>query len=176
MPMIYVCPLEDVDANVADLAPSHLVSLLDPAHMIETPRGLMPDQHLKVGINDIAVPQAGLIAPEDRHIAELIEFLGGWPGEAPLLIHCWAGISRSTAAAFIALCQRNDGYELDLAYELRDRAPYANPNKRIIHIADRLMGRQGRMVAAVAAMGPPEFAPLGRTFSIDHRLDARDAK
>ena len=173
--MIYVCPLEDVEANVAVLAPSHLVSLLDPAHMIETPRGLHPDQHLKVGINDIAVPQAGLIAPEDRHISELIEFLAAWPGQEPLLIHCWAGISRSTAAAFIALCQRNDGYELDLAHELRDRAPYANPNKRIISIADRLMGRDGRMVAAIAAMGPPEFAPLGRTFSMDHRFDARDA-
>ncbi len=173
--MIYVCPLEDVEANVADLSPSHLVSLLDPAHMIETPRGLIPSQHLKVGINDIATPQAGLTAPEDRHIAELISFLAGWPGQKPLLIHCWAGISRSTAAAFIALCQRNDGYELDIAYELRDRAPYANPNKRIVSIADRLMGRQGRMIEAVAAMGPPEFAPLGRTFSINHRLDLRDA-
>jgi predicted protein tyrosine phosphatase len=169
--MIYVCPLSEVEANVARLAPSHLVSLLDPQTMIETPRAMIGRRHLKVGVNDIAQPQQGYIAPEEGHVRELVHFLGEWDEAAPLLIHCWAGISRSTASAFIALCQRNEGFEHEAAQLIRARAAHAQPNKRIVALADKLMGRNGRMVAAVAAMGPAEFVPEGFTFMLPHRLD-----
>lgn len=168
--MIYVCPLSHVEMNVAELAPSHMVSLLDPDHMIDTPAGMIGREHLKVGINDIAAPQQGYVAPEQVHVAQVIRFLSGWSANAPLLIHCWAGISRSTATAFIAMCQRNPGRELDAATMIRAQAPHAQPNRRIIAFADEIMGANGRMIAAVSAMGPASFVAEGTTFMLPHLL------
>lgn len=169
--MIYVCSLSAVESNVARLAPSHLVSLLDPAGMIDTPAGFDPRRHHKVGVNDIAAPVPGHVSPEEGHVAALIAFLRDWPGEAPLLIHCWAGVSRSTASAYIAACLWNEGREFEVALSLRDRAPHASPNKRIVHLADRLLSREGRMIAGLAAMGPADFVAEGPTFNLPHRLD-----
>ena len=45
--------------------------------------------------------------PCEEHVADLVQFALDWDRKAPLLIHCWAGISRSTAAAFITLCALN---------------------------------------------------------------------
>ncbi len=168
--MIYVCPLSHVAMNVGELAPSHLVSLLDPQNMIDTPAGMVGRHHLKVGINDISVPQEGYVAPAEAHVAGVISFLESWDAKAPLLIHCWAGISRSTATAFIAMCQRNPGREKDAALMIRAQAPHAQPNKRIVAFADRLMQADGRMIAALSAMGPAEFVPEGTTFNLPHLL------
>lgn len=168
--MITVCPLNAVETNVARLAPSHLISLLHPDEMITTPTGFDPARHLRVGINDIVAPEDGCIMPEEGHVAEVIEFLHGWRAEGRLLIHCWAGISRSTATAFIALCLWNEGREHDAARALRQAAPHAQPNRRIVHLADQLLRRGGCMNAAVAAMGPARVVSEGTTFTLPHLL------
>ena len=54
-----------------------------------------------------------------------------------MLIHCWAGISRSTAAAYVALCALNPhADERTLANRLRSASPQASPNPRIVALAD----------------------------------------
>jgi predicted protein tyrosine phosphatase len=80
--------------------------------------------------------------------------LQSWPGDEPLLVHCYAGVSRSMAAALIALSLEDDRREMEAARILRAAAPHAHPNARIVALADRLLGRQGRLVAANQAMGP----------------------
>jgi predicted protein tyrosine phosphatase len=88
------------------------------------------------------------------HIEGLLTFSRTWTREAPLLVHCWAGISRSTAAAYILLCDmRGPGYEAEIARELRELAPHAQPNRLMIRHADQLLAREGRMIAAVESMG-----------------------
>jgi hypothetical protein len=74
----------------------------------------------------------------------------------PILIHCLAGVSRSTAAALIALALVADGREAEAARRLREAAPHASPNRRIVMLADRLLGRRGRLVLARETMGPAE--------------------
>ena len=49
----------------------------------------------------------GYIAPGEEHMAQLIDFALDWGGQGPMVVHCWAGISRSTAAAYTALCAIN---------------------------------------------------------------------
>ena len=66
-----------------------------------------------------------------------------------LLIHCWAGISRSSAAAYAIACDRNPGFERDIAIELRRRSPSATPNRLMVRLADDLLQRDGRMVEAI---------------------------
>lgn len=165
--MIYVCSLNAVDKTIRETSPSHLISLLDPHSMIETPEGIERDRHLKLGMNDIATPDPSFSAPADQHIQDLIHFAQNWDTDQPMLIHCWAGISRSTAAALIVLSVRNaDHSEQDLARLLRDRAPHAHPNRLMIDIADRLMARDGRLINAVENIGSGALAWRGKTFEL----------
>ena len=98
-------------------------------------------------------------------MAGLIAFVRAWPHEeAPLLIHCMAGISRSMAAALIALVTKAGGREMEAAGQIRRAAPHAYPNRRMIALADGLLACEGRLVEAREAMGPPPHLrrPAGR--------------
>lgn len=81
--MIYVCPLSQVHAAIRQLTPSHLVSLLDPKSMIETPPGIVRNRHLRLSVNDIAEPREGLVLPGESHIREILDFVDGWDQRAP---------------------------------------------------------------------------------------------
>ena len=86
----------------------------------------------------------------------------------PMLVHCFAGISRSTAGAYVAACVLNPQRdEMQIARAIRDASPTAQPNARIVGIADRLLKRDGRMVRAVEAIGPATPATEGHPFRLD---------
>lgn len=168
--MIYVSPLSAIPDAIREVKPSHLVSLLDPETMIDTPQGISPAQHLRLGVNDIAEEIDDLVPPGAEHVSALIDFVRGWDQQSPLLVHCWAGISRSSAAAFIALCTLNEGHpEVELARLIRARGAHAHPNRLMVRIADELLARQGRMLAAVEALGPGRAVWEGELFSVPVR-------
>lgn len=163
MPKIIITPLSGLEQTIREHGPSHVVTLLSPEHMIETPEGLDPERHLKIGMNDIADPAHGTSPPHDDHIQSLLEFGRLWEATAPLVVHCWAGISRSTAAAFILMCDRLDHVrESEIANALRTRAPHASPNRLMVKLADEALGREGRMVHAIESMGPGTMAEEGQ--------------
>ncbi len=152
--MIYVCSLHEMPYHVRALRPGYLVSLVQPEFQPPTPDEVEIHRHLRIAVHDVSEHADGAVTPEEEHVDELIAFLRAWPGDERLLIHCYAGVSRSMAAALIALALDADGQELEAARILREAAPHAHPNARIIALADRLLGREGRLVAARAAMGP----------------------
>lgn len=161
--MIYVCSLSDMSACVASSRATHVISLLPPEEMPDTPLGIVVDRHLRLAIDDITEPVPGHILPASEHVSSLIEFASSWNRQTPLLVHCYAGVSRSMAAALILLCLEADGREAEAARLLRRRAPHAHPNRRMIALADDLLRREGRLIAAREAMGPAELvfrAPL----------------
>jgi predicted protein tyrosine phosphatase len=156
--MIYVCNLRDLSGHIQAVNPSHLVSLVSEDEQPATPAGMLVDRHLRVVIHDINEPLVGHILADEKHVAELIAFVRSWPHEeAPMLIHCMAGISRSTAAALIALVTKAGGREMEAAEQLRRAAPHAYPNRRMIALADALLQCDGRLVDAREAMGPPRL-------------------
>lgn len=166
-----VCGLAEVERLIARRTPSHLVSLLDPSTMIDTPAGLSPDRHLRLAVNDIVEPLEGMVLPDEAAVGRLLEFGRAWDEAAPILIHCWAGISRSTASAFILACERSPGMdEARIARAMRQTAPHAYPNRRIVALADDMLNRRGRMVDAVDAMGDYDHR-LARPFdfAVRHR-------
>src|SRR3569833_2709651 len=137
---LIVCPLSQVERIIAARGPSHLVTLLDPSSLIPTPPGLSPDRHLRLGVNDVLEATEGRICPDEPLVARLLAFGRTWNAERPILIHCWAGISRSTASAFALACQHSPATpEIVIARALRDASSVAYPNRRIVALADALM-------------------------------------
>ena len=164
---IHVCPLARVGETVAASGAARLVTLLAAGTPFERPAAIGRENHLCLWMNDIADERAGLVAPGFEHVERLIAFARDWDKARPLAVNCYAGISRSTAAAYIvaaALCPERD--EAELARTLRRLSPSATPNPRLVRHADALLGRQGRMVAAIAAIGRGADAFEGAPFSL----------
>lgn len=154
MPLILVTPLSAVEETIRRYRPSHMITLLSPDHMIETPGGIEAAHHLRVGVNDVADAALSEMPPGERHVADLIAFGRRWDARSPILVHCWAGVSRSMAAAFTLLCDRlTPGLEREIAHAIRARAPHAFPNPLIVRHADKALGREGRMIAAAESIG-----------------------
>ena len=163
--MIIVGPLSKVQSLVDEHGVRHVVTLLAPETPHDSPRGVNGERHLKLYFHDIVQPVDGHTPPSRADAERMIAFFESWKREAPMLIHCWAGISRSTAAAFTAFCMFRPGAsEEELALELRRASPSATPNRLIVSLADDVLGRQGRMVKAVEKIGRGEDAFEGRPF------------
>ena len=167
--MITVSPLNAVPSLVQEYGFNRVLGLLGPA--VEHPElGLPADQHLRMVFNDISTPMKDLTPPGREHMQQIIGFIEDWDLTGHMLIHCWAGISRSTATAFITMCLLNpQEEEIDLAWELRHLAPSATPNRLMIEHADALMRREGRMVSAIKAIGRGVEAWEGDVFNWDVR-------
>jgi predicted protein tyrosine phosphatase len=154
MPRIIVCPLSQVPATVTSHSASHLVTLIKDKTRIERPAAILAERHLLLTFDDIIEPMEGMVAPSEEHARALLKFVGRWDRKSPIVVHCFAGISRSTAAAFITACSlRPDRNEAEIAKSLRAASPFASPNIRLVSFADRLLGRDGRMVSAIESIG-----------------------
>ena len=139
--------------------PSHVISLLSPEEIHLAPDGHAPERHLRLAMHDVRGEALARheIPPAADQVAQILSFAETWPGDEPILVHCWAGISRSTATAFCLACARNpDADETAIAQALRAASPTAWPNPVIIGYADAALGRAGRMIAAVEAIGEPD--------------------
>jgi len=166
--MIHVCSLARLSDTVQETRARHLVSLIGDEARIERPNGIAPENHLWLRLHDISSPLDGYIMPDQTHIADLITFIQGWDRHAPLVIHCYMGISRSTASAFVGVCALNPHRdELAIAQTLRQASPTATPNSRIVALADRMLGRNGRMVAAIEAIGRGSLADEAAPFRLE---------
>jgi predicted protein tyrosine phosphatase len=154
MPAIHVCSLTRLYPTVAETGASHVLTLINEMTPVAPPPSIAPENYLYLGMNDIIVPIDGMTPPGQQHVESLLAFVRRWDQAHPMVIHCFAGISRSTAAAFIATCAlRPDWTETEIATELRSQSPTATPNIRLVRLADELLGSEGRMVSAIEAIG-----------------------
>ncbi len=166
--MIHVCSLARLHQTVTDTGAQRVVTLLKDTDLVQRPAGITADGHLILGMDDITEPLDGYVAPADEHVTKLIAFVRGWDRARPLVVHCYAGISRSTAGAFVTACALNPHRtELAIAQELRRASPTASPNIRIVSLADRVLGRNGRMIAAIKTIGAGTLAVEGKPFRLD---------
>lgn len=168
---VHVCSLARLGATVEATGARHVVTLINEGTPVPRPAMVPAENHLFLGMNDIVIPMDGYVAPAEAHVASLLGFVDGWwrghAASSPLVIHCWAGISRSTAAAFITACAVDpDRDEVALAGELRRLSPSATPNIRLVTIADGMLGRRGRMVDAIQSIGRGQDAFEGHPFAL----------
>ena len=167
MPAIYVCPLSRLGNTVEQSGASHIVTMINEGTIVRRPPSVPEDNHLFLGFNDISAPIDGMRLPGQDHMDAFLAFLERWDRTSPIVVHCFAGVSRSTAGAFTAMCHfRPDLSETEIAMRLRDASPSATPNIRLVELADASLGRGGRMVEAVSAIGRGANAFEGNVFSL----------
>src|SRR5205823_13899199 len=114
-----------------------------------------PHQRLELRFHDVIEAGPGWTVPERQDVELLLTF-GRALSEVQdphLLVHCHAGVSRSTAAAALILAQARPDRPAEEALEAVSQIrPRAWPNLRILEFGDELLGRNGEIVAAVAAI------------------------
>ena len=145
-----------------------LVTLIDEGTPVVRPLEIAAERHLFVSMSDIVVAVDGHILPSDAHVAALLDFVQRWDRAAPMLIHCYAGVSRSTAAAFVTACALSPHRdEHDIAAEIRRNSPTATPNARLVALGDAILRRNGRMSAAIARIGRGADCHEGTPFALE---------
>jgi predicted protein tyrosine phosphatase len=166
--MIHVCSLAALPDTVKATGASHVLTVMANVDQVQRPESVLPANHLKISMDDITEQMDGFVAPSDSHIEQVLNFVRGWDRSAPLVVHCYAGISRSTASAFAAVCMLNPHRdEFSIARQIRAASPIASPNRLIVSLADRALGRDGRMLRALDEMGPGNMMIEGRPFRLD---------
>ncbi|MGE3781639.1 MAG: tyrosine phosphatase family protein [Alphaproteobacteria bacterium] len=150
-----VCGIPELGAH-CEAGITHVLSILDP----ECPdppefEDYPPHRRLALRFHDIIDPVPGRYAPSRDDVARLLAFGRelSEPEACHLLVHCHAGVSRSTAATALILAQARPARPardvLDAVSRMR---PRAWPNLRILEFGDELLGRGGEIVAAVGAV------------------------
>ncbi|UGY16605.1 tyrosine phosphatase family protein [Bradyrhizobium septentrionale] len=166
--MLHVCSLATLSDTVRATGASHVLTVMANVDQVQRPPSVLPANHLKVSMDDIIEQMDGFVAPNETHIEKVLTFVRGWDRRAPMVVHCYAGISRSTASAFVTVCALNPHRdEMSIARLIREASPIAAPNRLIVSLADKALGREGRMLRALDAMGPGSMSVEGRPFHIN---------
>ena len=169
-----ICGLDEL-AGFAGAGVSHVLSILDPDWPAPAALGAYgPHHHVVRRFHDVADAAPDVDAPAVADVDAILAWSDvlGADAAAHALVHCHAGVSRSTAAAVILLTRHNPGREAEAFEAVARLRPRSWPNRRLLAIADRRLGRDGALVAALrthqrrVAAAHPEFADL--VDGIDH--------
>jgi predicted protein tyrosine phosphatase len=150
---VTICGLDELACHCAG-GVTHVLSILDPGWPEPEPLNTFSlDRRLKLRFHDVIEAQPGWMAPEPWDIELLLAFGRDLsPRQAHLLVHCHAGVSRSTAAATLVLAQmRPDRPADEVMQEVVRLRPRAWPNLRMLEFGDQILGRGGEIVEAAAA-------------------------
>lgn len=154
---ITVCGIEELAGHGAAGA-SHVLSILDPDHPVPEAFGTFGEhKKLELRFHDIIDETSGMLAPQPGHVEAILalgrDLLAEPARPAHLLVHCHAGISRSTASMVLILAQALPDLPADAVlqrvHSIREKAW---PNLRLVEIGDAMLGRGGTLVAATHAL------------------------
>lgn len=166
MSRICVTPLSSLKETIVRSEAKNLMSLMGPGKTRPRPNSIT-GSYLALEFNDISTQETnGLIAPSREHVDQIINFALDWDRKSPLIIHCWMGISRSTAAAAIVsavLCR--DARIERIARAMRIASPMATPNSLMIQHGDEALDLGGKLISTIANIGRGAEAKEGRPFS-----------
>jgi predicted protein tyrosine phosphatase len=148
---VTICGIDELGLHcVAGV--THVLSILDPGWPEPEAFGAFdPHRRLELRFHDVIDASPGALPPESLDVEQLLTF-GLHLTEARgkhLLVHCHAGVSRSTAAATLILTQARPDRPAEEALKavVRHR-PRAWPNLRMLELGDALLDRRGEIVDA----------------------------
>jgi len=151
---VTICGIDELGFH-SDGGVTHVLSILDPGWPEPDAFGAFdPHRRLELRFHDVIEARPGWIAPERQDVEHLLAF-GRDLTQARgthLLVHCHAGVSRSTAAATLILAQtRPDRPAEEALLAVVRQRPRAWPNLRVLELGDALLGRGGEIVEAARA-------------------------
>lgn len=163
--LMTICGLSELDHH-RSRGVTHVLSILDPDWPEPAPFGSYDPHHrTTLRFHDVIEPGPGLILPRREHVESIVAFGEEMKRSAAehrdphLLVHCHMGISRSTAAMATLLAQARPQEDEDRVFaSIAEIRPQAWPNSRIIAFADDLLGRRGRLTAALARLYARQLA------------------
>jgi predicted protein tyrosine phosphatase len=169
---ITICGIAELGEH-CEAGVTHVLSILDPHRADPEAFGDFPPHHREaLRFNDVIEPAPGIVAPDEEHVAKLLAFGRDVEvaGElAHLLIHCHAGLSRSTAAAALLLAQEDPARPAtEIFDEIARQRPHAWPNLAMLDLGEVALGRRGEFTAAVVEQyrrvlaADPSFAAVLR--------------
>ena len=146
-----ICGISELSGHVG-AGVTHVVSILDPDHPEPPTLSSFPQAgRVLFRFDDIIRSEPGAAEPNRDHIDQILD-CGRWLREQAadhVLVHCHAGISRSTAAAAIMLAHDNPGREQE-AFDAIDRVrPRSWPNSLMVGLADDVLSRDGALLDAM---------------------------
>jgi predicted protein tyrosine phosphatase len=150
-PAFAICGLDELIGHQGR-GVTHILSILDP-EWPDPEAFLAYDPHFRATLrfHDAIEPGPDTLLPQKADVEAILTFGRDAAEAGGLLIHCHAGISRSTAATLMILAQAHPREDEDeLAERLLQNRPQAWPNSRMITFADELLDRNGRLMAATA--------------------------
>lgn len=154
---ITVCGIEELVSH-CETGASHVLSILDPDHPVPEAFGRFGEHRkLELRFHDVIEEDPGMDPPREEDVARILAFgrdlMREPPGQAHLLVHCHAGISRSTAAMALILAQARPTLPgRDVMREVMRIRQKAWPNLRIIELGDAQLGRGGDIIAAAVGV------------------------
>jgi predicted protein tyrosine phosphatase len=188
--LLTICGLSELESH-RTRGVTHVLSILDPEWPEPEPfRAYDPHHRTTLNFHDVIEPGPGLILPRREHVERIVAFGedlkdSAVEGRDPhLLVHCHMGISRSTAAMATLLLQAHPREDEDAIFaRITEIRPQAWPNSRMIGFADELLGRGGKLTAALARLYARQLARrpetardmrgLGRAREVDMAEAAR---
>jgi predicted protein tyrosine phosphatase len=152
-PDFAICGLDELTGHQSR-GVTHVLSILDPEW--PDPEAFQAfDPHFRaiMRFHDAIEPGSDILLPQRGDVEAILTFGRDAAEAGGLLVHCHAGISRSTAATLMILAQAHpDEGEDELADRLLQTRPQAWPNSRMIAFADELLDRRGRLMAAITGI------------------------
>ena len=143
----HVCGLDELGRAPLRSA-DRIVSILDPGAALPAELHAVNVPLLVLHFDDVANP-ADSMAPRREHIQQLIAFDAEAHEGERLVVHCTAGISRSTAALAVLLAARHPDLDDQIFAAIREVRPMAWPNRLVVSLGDELLGRHGSLNAAL---------------------------
>lgn len=152
---VTVCGIPDLP-GWGDGDVTHVLSMLDAQHPVPTSLDAFADAERELlRFDDVVAEFPGFAACSRADIERLLGFgervRAAGEKARHLLVHCHAGISRSTAAAAVLMAQFNPGRETDAFLALLDMRPHAWPNTRVVELAGRLLAREDALLDGLVA-------------------------
>lgn len=152
---ITICGLDEL-AGHCEARVSHVLSILDPAWPVPGVFETYGEHsRLELRFHDVIEERAEVVAPGPADIERLLDFgraLARQPARAAhLLVHCHAGVSRSSAAVALLIARAMPEVAGAAVFtEILRIRPQAWPNLRILELGDAALGRGGDLVAEAA--------------------------
>jgi predicted protein tyrosine phosphatase len=132
---IRICGYAELRETLARFEPTHVISAIEQIDKL-------PCNHLHVSVSDIVAPLVGHVPPTSDHLAQVLDFTAALADDDRLLVHCFAGQSRSTAYAIAVLIQHGVPYSTAF-HQVAAQRPFLMPNKRIVGQTDRYFNLDG---------------------------------